>query len=380
MSITNPFQPEIIPTTPVPLSPVEYRTVQILRQQGSLSRTAIAGEIGYSASKITAVVHKLDDAGIIEEKEDSTYTGGRRARDLFFDPAYGYLLSVSISKDKLDIALVDFAEQVRVRRMLPIRIDEGPAGIMQSMRDFVFGRLERFDIPSDKVLGVGVTLPGAINQASGTPFDSPDLPGWGGYQIVSFLRESFPHAVVNVEKDANAMAFAELRKGRGKDFEHMIYVHIDESVRAGLILDGKVFRGISGRAGDIGQILLPDGQNLQSLNSLVDTIPLSGHSTNTNTAALEGSSDAIAIIQQSGELIGQVLSTMITLLDPQLILIGGRATTLGHPFLAAIRRSVLDYSQSFSTEHLQVELAPLNDASLIGMMAMNAENIFVPES
>ena len=379
MSITNPFQVNTIPTTPIALASVDYRTVQILRQQGKLSRTVIAELIGYSPSKITGVVNNLLNQGIVAEQGDSTYTGGRRSKDLFFNPHYGYLLVVNISRNRLDIALVDFAEQVRVRRMLPISMAESPSSILQSMTDFVMERLHQFGIALDKVLGVGLSLPGAINRESGTPFDSGDLPGWGGYQIGSFLRECFPHSVVKVEKDTNAMAFAELRKGRGKGQQHMIYINVGQSVRAGLILKEQIYHGISGRAGDIGDVLLPDGQAFHSLNSLVDNLPLS-NGRSLSAAALEGNAEALAVIEQSGQHIGQVLATMITLLDPQLILIGGRASALGHPFLAAIRRSVLAHSQLFSTEHLQVELAPLHDASLIGMIALTAESIFVPES
>ncbi|MEO1287636.1 MAG: ROK family protein, partial [Chloroflexota bacterium] len=132
-------------------------------------------------------------------------------------------------------------------------------------------------------------------------------------------------------------------------------------------------------AGDIGDILLPDGEKILSLNTLVDTLPLAdGRSL--STAALEGSVDAMQIIEQGGQLIGQVIANMVTLLDPQLVLIGGRATALGHPFLAAIRRSILEYAQSFSTEHLQVELASLRDASLTGMLALVAERIFAQET
>lgn len=379
MTLSNPFQQDVRPTTPITLLPVDYRAVQLLRQQGSLSRTVIADEIGYSPSKITAVVNNLLKRGIVEEKEDSSYTGGRRAKDLFFNPTFGYLLSISVENDKLDIALVDFSEQVRVRHMLPININDGPSVIMQVMRDFVIERLERFDISLEKVLGIGVALPGAINRDSGSPYESADFQGWGGYQIVSFLRESFPHAIVRVEKDANARAFAELRKGRGKDHEHIIYIHVDQSVRAGLIFNGTVYHGMGGRAGDIGDVLLPKGKNLLSLNSLVDTLPLFAERS-LSMVALEGNTEASYTIEQSGQLIGQALATMITLLDPQIILIGGHATALGHPFLAAIRRSVLEHAQSFSTEHLQVELAPLKDASLVGMVALIAESIFIPES
>lgn len=378
MTFLNPFQQNIIPTTPIHLSPVEFRAVQLLRQQGRLSRTAIADQIGYSPSKITAVVNNLIKQGIVEEQEESSYTGGRRAKDLYFNPSYGYLLSISIERDKLDLILSDFSEQVRVRKMFPINIEAGTSAIMQTMRDFVLERLQRFNIPMEKVLGVGVSLPANIDQDNGMPYDSAQLPGWGGYQIVSFLRESFPHAIVHVAKDANAMVFAEYRKGRGKGHKHVLYILVDQSVRAGLMLNEQLYRGIGGRAGDIGDILLLDGEKILSLNSLVDILPLAdGRSL--STAALEGSSDAMQIIEQGGQLMGQVIATMVTLLDPELVLVGGRATALGHPFLAAIRRSILDHTQSFSTEYLQVELASLRDASLIGMLALVAERIFVQD-
>lgn len=379
MSLTNPFQSNLIPTTPVVLSPVDYRAVQLLRQEGQLSRIAIAEQIGYSPSKITGVVNNLLKQGIVQQQDDSTYTGGRPAKDLFFNPHYGYLLSISISNHKLDIALVDFSEQVRIRRMIPIEDEQKPSHILQSMTDFILERLKKFEIPLDKVLGIGVSLSGDINLSESTPFNSSDLVGWGGYQIMSFLRETFPHSIVHIEKDANAMAFAEMRKGRGKGYQHLIYLTIEQTVRSGLVLNGSICRGASGRAGNIGEVLVLKDESLQSLNSLLDNLPLTTEQ-DLSAIALEGNDDALAIIEQAGQYIGQVLSMIITLLDPQLILIGGRASVLGHPFLAAIRRSIFNYSQSISTEYLQVELAPLKDASLIGMTALTAESIFVPAS
>ncbi len=379
MSLTNPFQSNSIPTTPVVLSPVDYHTVQLLRQQGQLSRIAIAEQIGYSPSKITGVVNNLLKEGIVQQQDVSTYTGGRPAKDLFFNPQYGYLLSISISNDKLDIALVDFSEQVRIRRMLPIEDKQKPSQILQSMTNFVLERLKKFEIPLNKVLGIGVSLSSNINLKENTPFNSSGLVGWGGYQIMSFLRETFPHSVVQIEKDANAMAFAEMRKGRGKGYHHIIYLTIEQTVRSGLIINGSICRGASGRAGNIGEVLVLKDTDLQSLNALLEDLPLTNER-DLSAIALEGNDDALAIIEQAGQYIGRVLSTMITLLDPQLILIGGRASALGHPFLAAIRRSIFNYSQSISTQHLQVELAPLKDASLIGMTALTAERIFVPAS
>ncbi|MGJ3239892.1 MAG: ROK family protein [Anaerolineae bacterium] len=375
MTINNPFQTNTIPTTPITLSSAAYQSVQALRKRGQLSRTAIADEIGYSPSKITSVVNTLITKQIIAEQDGSTYTGGRRARDLFFNPDFGYLLSIGINKDTLDIALVDFSEQVRLRRMIPIATQATPSFVLQTMADFVAERLNRFDIALDRVLGVGLTLPGAIDPLSGQLFETSVLPQWGGYQILSFLRERFPHSVIKIEKDANAMAFAALRKGRGIGYDHIIYVSLEDSVRAGLILNGQMYRGISGRAGDLGDMLLPIDNTLKSLNTIVDEVPLAMEET-LQSQALEGDVQAKTVIETSGQLLGQALANLSTLLDPQIILIGGTGVHLNHPFLAAVRRSFLDYAQSFKTQNLQIELASLKDASLLGIVALTAESIF----
>lgn len=384
MTLPNPFQTNQSLVAPIGLSAPRYLAVQALRQHGKLSRTSIAEMIGYSPSKITSVVNALMEAGIVEEKDDSAYTGGRRARDLYFNPNFGYIIAVAIQTDKLDVSLVDFSEQVRVRRMFPIAINSEPSKVMGAATDFILKRLTKLNIPIEKVYGIGITLPGAVNPQSGTLFDSPDLPGWGGYQISSFIRETFPYAVIVIDKDANAMAFAELRKGRGQNRKNLIYVNVSNSIRAGLILDNHIYHGENGRAGDIGDVILPAGQDFTSLDTLAKAMSITTTSqsegTSLATEALEGNLEAKRVIEQSGKHIGQVLATLVSILDPELILIGGWASNLGHPFLAAIRRSILAYSQSFSTEHLQVELAPLgDDSSLTGIVALTAESIFLPE-
>lgn len=380
----NPFQSPSQPAAPLVLNFPNFQAVQVLREQGKLSRTHIAELIGYSPSKITSVAGELLDAGILSEYSEGSYTGGRRAKELFFNPNFGYFIAITISSDKLDVALVDFGEQVRIRRMLPMVIEDGPDPVLSSITGFLLERLERLKIPLEKIYGVGITLPGAVNRKAGTLYDTSALPGWGGYQIDSFIREVFPYAVVVIERDAHAMAFAELRHGRGKSHEHFIYLNIGHTVSAGLILEGKIFHGANGRAGDIGSMKFAAGDEWVTLDRLA--LPMMGKANNGSSpldmsiAAQEGDAIAQQTIESTAEQIGHALASLITLVDPEIILIGGIAAQLGHPFLASIRRHILDLSQSSTTQHLQVDIAPLGEeATITGIVALTAEQVFVIE-
>ncbi|MFZ4815405.1 MAG: ROK family protein [Phototrophicaceae bacterium] len=337
--------PNTHPSAPIALDSAQYLALTALRQRGQLSRTHLAEVIGYSPSKITGLVNDLIGGGILEETDDSTYTGGRRAKDLYFNPAYGYIVGVVIGVDKLDVAVIDARENVRVRRMVSIQPEDSPVRIMESLSRIVLERLQQLSIPIERVYGVGVTLPTAIDSRKHTPYASAALPAWGGYQLESYLREVFPYAVVMIERDANGMAFAELRRGAGRYLNHLLYLNLGEPVGVGIILDGHIYRGANGRA----------GMMLDLPNALSDTLP----------------------IEDSAQWIGRALAQLVNFIDPELILVGGDSPHVGASFLASLRRSILDYSQSLATQHLQIDLAPLGtEANLTGITLLTAEAIF----
>lgn len=344
---TNPFQTAPATTAPIVVDIPQYCTIQFIREEGCQSRSAIAERIGYSAAKVTSIVNELIDEGILIEVGDSTYTGGRRAREIGFNPDFGYLLTATINQDRLDVALIDFDEKIRVRRLIPIDGMNDPLTVVDQICRFALERLQQLKIPIAKVFGVGFSVPSAIDLESGTLFETDEMPGWGGYQIESHLREVFPYALVVLERDANAMVFGELRKGMGQGHRHILYVKTDSSISTGLILGRSIYRGANGRAGSISSIR----QSPEDTSS------------------------------ERGERIGRVLAVLVDLLDPELILLGGDADTLGHEYLAAIRRSILSLSQSSATRNLRVEITKLGaEANMIGLIALTAEHIFVPDN
>lgn len=402
----NPF--EAVPTqiAPFKLAKPNYLTVAAIRQAGTLSRTRIAETIGYSPSKITSVVNDLIHEGILEEKGEGPATGARRAREVGFNPQFGYIVVARISFSQLDIALVDFTEHIRVRRILPLAQPNDPAQVLNEICQVVRERIDKLNIPLSDILAFSIIVPGAVDTLSGTLFDTPLMPSWGGYHIDSLIRESFPYAIVLIENEANAMALGELRKGGVKHLRNLVYVNVGKSLNAGIILGGHIYRGANGRAGDIGQMrveykhsatgtasLIPLGQVVsgmsiekqarQLIEAGVDTMlthtdPASLTVRDVGTAATEGDPAATQIIQQSGQVLGETLANIVNFMDPDLVLIGGTVSNSAPSFLAAIRRSILDRSPSLATQHLRIEIAPLGpDASTFGAIALALENIFI---
>lgn len=348
----NPFYIASIQAAPIPLTNPLYQAVRVLRRHGQLSRTTIGELIGYSPSRITAIVNDLLDMGIVREAENSSYTGGRRAKDLTFNPQFGYIVTAAITADKLDVALLDFTEHIRVRRMLPIAGSK-PGDVLESLAVFIQERMTQFNIAPERIYGVGVTVAGTLDPVTGTLYDTLELPKWGGYQIETYLREQFPYAVVLIERDTNAMALAEARKGGGKNHHNFVFVNLDHMIDIGIIINGTIYHGATGRAGQISKVIAP--------GALVTPAPGSDQPT----------MDAYATR------IGSALATVVALIDPELILVGSNATTLSDELLSSIWRSMLDASPSASSQRIAVQPASLGgEATLMGIGTITAERIF----
>jgi len=399
----SPFEVTPTPTAPFKLDPPKYMAVSAIRKAGTLSRTRIAEAIGYSPSKITSVVNDLIQDGILEEKGEGPATGARRAREIGFNPGFGYIVAARIGFSKLEIALVDFTEHIRVRRMLPLPQPADPATVLNQLCRVVRERIDKLSIPISDILAFSIIVPSAVNTQSGTLFDTPHLPSWGGYPVDSLIRESFPYAIVLVENEANAMALGELRKGSARDLQNLVYVNVGTTINSGVILNGQIYRGANGRAGEIGALRVENKAvpgEFVPLDALASGTAIaaqareiirSGAATmlaqddlsalsarDVATAATEGDRVANQIIQHSGQVLGDALANIVDFLDADLVLIGGPVSAEAPAFLASIRRSILDRLPSQVTQNLRIEIATLGpEAGILGAIALALDSIFV---
>lgn len=329
--IVNPFQTEIR-SAPFALDAPKLRTVETLRSFGKQSRSAIAEFITYSPSKMTAVVNDLIDDGILEEVGEEASTGGRKARAVNFNPNYGYFAAATIEPSRFDVALVDFAANIRVRRVIPLPQDTSPQNILRIICDFVLERLEKLNIPLEKVLGFGLATPAAVDIRIGTLWNSPNLPGWDGYQIDSHLREMFPYAVIVVERDVNALAYGILRRGL-HPYKTFMAVKANTPRGVGIVIEDRIYRGANGCAGEINTV-----------------------------------SDEEAFLRD--------LAALIQILDPEAIMIAGDGSESETQFAASLGRYLLDKSSPVD-QRRHIERSPLGpEAMITGLILQVADNVF----
>lgn len=395
-------------TAPFQLLHSQAQTLALLRARGPLSRTDIADATGYSRSKITAVVQQLTDLGIVEEIGDGESSGGRRPRVLSFKPEFGYLVGVDMGATSLDIALANFNGAIIARSTHAIDVRSGAPATLTLLRDHLLIHLNERDIPTSKVYAIGIGVPGPVDFAAGRLISPPIMPGWDGYPIREFLGETFSQAVIIVDNDVNVMALGELRAGAGSSHENFIFVKVGTGIGAGIVCKGEVYRGADGCAGDIGHICADNNGptchcgNIGCLEAIAAGPPIAARALevaraggspilqkyaeagggkltalDVGRAAAEGDAAANEIIHDSGRIIGEVLAGLVNFFNPSLILIGGGVSSIGHQFLAAIRRGVLHRSLPLSTRHLHIDISRMGqNAGVTGAIALAMEHVF----
>lgn len=386
----------------------QYKVIEAIRLTGALSRTALARQLGYSRPSISGIVKDLLAQGILVEGKAVASTGGRRATNLNFSRALGYVFGVDLGATSVDIALANFRGELLQRRALALDVRDGPEPVLATIVQLTQAMIEAHDIPPDKVLSVGIGVPGPVDFAKGVLIMPPIMPGWEHYPIRQTIRARFPAATVVVDNDVNTMAIGELRSGAGQGVENFIFVKIGTGIGAGIIARGMIYRGRDGCAGDIGHIqadrngpvchcgntgcleAMASGSAIarrameaaQAGRSPILSAYLQQADTLTaeyvGMAAQAGDRVAMTIIKESGTLIGSVLASVVNFFNPSLILIGGGVAQIGNQFLANIRRSILSRSLPLATEQLTINYSAMgHDAGITGAIALALEHIFI---
>jgi glucokinase len=224
----------------------------------------------------------------------------------------------------------------------------GPSGMVAWTRENAEKLAEGSPI---EVVGIGV--PGPSDPLSGVLVNPPNLPGWpAGLPLGEMLRNVFG-APVHLENDANVAAVAELKRGAGRGVRNLVYVTWSTGIGAGLILDGRLYSGTHGSAGELGHMVLdPNGPPcFCGMRGCVEAYA-SGHSIATRAgrpaadvfrAAQAGDPEAAGIVEQAARMVGLGLLNLANLVDPEVIVMGGGITQswdlvegwLGEPILAS---------------------------------------------
>ena len=403
-------QAEVLPNR-LFITPTEKELIDLIRVYGELTKANLVAETDHSRTKVTSSIDSLLQKNFIIENDNSEYSGGRRSRTFSLNGELGYVAGVDIGATSIDLAIANFGQKILARAAEELLVREGPIKVLGRICELVEALMKANNLDPSKLRGIGIGIPGPVDFSNGTAISPPIMPGWDRYPIIETVQQWFPSANVVVDNDVNVMALGEIHQGAGQGVNDLIYVKIGTGIGAGIISNGSIYRGSSGCAGDIGHIgvdkngpLCPCG-NRGCLEALAGgpaiaeramraveagKSPILSKRWDTNNgwltaedvgvAAREGDTLSIEIIRETGQMVGEVLASLVNFYNPAMIVIGGGVSKLGDILLSSIRQAVLNRSLPLATRNLDLVFSAIGtDAGIIGAINLAMDYIFTVE-
>jgi glucokinase len=308
--------------------------------------------------------------------------------------------AIDLGGTKVRALIAHLDANVRGEHIQPSGTVEGRDAVIDRMVDTLRAACAEAGTRIEDLRAVGVASPGALDLVHGLVYEAPQLPGWDGVPIVEVLRSRFGVPVL-LENDANAAGLGENRFGAGRGTLNMVYLTISTGVGGGIIIDGRVYHGATGAAGELGHMMLQVngprcmcGQRgcLEAIASgtgiawraqdLVDAGKAPGlarikaergelDADEVADAARAGDPDALAIWEETGLYLGIALANYVNIFNPEAIVLGGGVLTgAGDLFYDRAEQSMRDLARKEPLKYVRLLRAELGDRSgPLGMIA-----------
>ncbi|MDD2200728.1 MAG: ROK family protein [Firmicutes bacterium] len=312
------------------------------------------------------------------------------------NPHTGYFIGVDLGGTKIDSVLVNQHNVPLDNVEMLTCPEEGQDAVMERIIASINKLAAGLPGEIDDVKAIGVGSPGPLNKEKGTVVDAPNLK-WKNVPVTSVVRAA-TGLPVYLENDANVAALAENRMGAGRGTKNMVYVTVSTGIGSGLILDGKLYSGITGAAGELGHVtMVPDGPmcgcgNRGCLESLAsgtaiarrakeaasraagDGILMAAEGKIENIDAVlvsscaeAGDPMAVAILRNAFEYLGIAVANLVNLLNVEMVVIGGGVSNIGDVLFDTVRRVVGLRAFHFMAKDVEIVPAALGvDAGMLG--------------
>lgn len=375
----------------------ESLVLNLIRQAGRISRADIAKRLHLSRSTVSSIINDLIANNLVREVGAGDSQGGRRPIMLEFNGQAGYVVGVDVGATHILVLLTDLQAQPVVRLQEPFDVEEGPEVGLERIIGLIEQAVEEAEVGMDCVVGVGIGIPGPLNYATGKTIFPPIMPGWHDIPLRDRLHKRLGKPI-HLDNDANLGAIAEYWWGAGRGARNVAFVKVGTGIGCGLILEGQIYRGEIGSAGEIGHAVIDEdgppcrcGSNgcleaMASASAIVQAFRQGSHSADEGSnltildlieAARNSDSTAQRLFAQAGRRIGTALTSLVNLLNPGIIVIGGGVARAGAFFLDPLRETVhrcaLPVAVS-STQIVESKLGP--EAIAIGAVTAILQEFF----
>ena len=367
---------------------------QVFRDGRPRTKAELAALTGLARSTISSRTDALLGAGFIRAAGEAPSSGGRPPMTLAFDPAARLVVGCDLGATHGVVALTDLRGRVLTTAHAAIDIATGPERVLDWAVRAARSLLADERMAGIRVAGFGVGVPGPVEHDSGRAVKPPIMPGWDGFGIADYIEGAFD-APALVDNDVNLLALGE-RATLLRVVDDLIFVKVSTGIGAGIISGGTLQRGAVGAAGDLGRVLPPhppgsarasdDERDLEAIASgpaIARTLAARGLPAATSADVVDlllaGDRDAAEAVRDAGREIGSALATVVNLLNPSVIVLGGSIARAGEDLIAGVREVVYRRSMPLATRDLQiVQSRGGENAGALGAATMVIQQVLSP--
>lgn len=381
--------------------------LRLIHNQSPISRAHLAVITGLNKSTVSSLVDELLARQLVHETGSNSGGAGRPATLIELNPQAGLIVGVELGVDFVSVAVTDFLGNIIWRRREDANPTENQDKMLNQTMRIVKDAVAIGKNMGIRFLGLGLATPGTVDLNEGVLIFAPNL-HWRNVPFGKIFSEQTKLRVF-VENDANAAAIAEHLFGTARQSQDFLFVFAGVGIGGGLFLNGKLYRGKNGYAGEIGHspIMAEPSQTvchcgnrgcwetyanqysiIQRVQarlevkraSIIPKLVTEQHSPITipiiKQAADAGDKEAIDSLTEAGHAMGQGFAGLINIFNPEKIILGGPLSIAGEYLLPAIKETVTRHSLPEIDRQAEVLLSQFGpDASLIGAIAIVVDDV-----
>jgi predicted NBD/HSP70 family sugar kinase len=357
------------------------RVLQALYDSAATSRPELVRATRLSRATVSSLVADMIAAGLVREDngqaEPENRSMGRPAQPLSLNRSAAYAVGADIGHTHVRVALCDLYgtpiwDQVEVKE-----VDRAPHETLDLAADLIERALRECFVAREHILGLGADIASPVTSDGALGADGI-MPGWAGIRPGAELerRTGLATQLIN---DANAGALAEHRYGAGRDTDDMIYVRLSAGIGAGIVTAGRLLLGTDGLAGEIGHLLVAQAGlvcrcgNRGCLETVASPVAIArllqdswGRTVvpdDLPRLVAGNSAGALRLIEDAGEAIGRALAGLVTLFNPQMIVIGGDLAVIGERLTGPICHTVARYAMPSAVPQVKIVTGELGSSA-----------------
>jgi predicted NBD/HSP70 family sugar kinase len=358
------------------------RVLSAIRQYGAMTQVEIAGLSGLSPATISNMVGDLASAGAVAVSP--TIRNGRRAVLVSLASGGGLLAGIVFGDRHVRVAVASRAREILGQQRMPLQADhvaddgmERSARLLGDLVEDVGGRMGDID-------AIGFGLPAPVDSVTGQVGSEDVLPGWRGVNVAEAMEKRLG-APVALDNTANLAALGELRSGALQGVRHGCYLKVSHGVGAGIVIDGEIFRGSAGTAGEIGHLAIDENgpicrcgnrgclDTFVGARAILDVLaPSHGplRLQDVMTRAIEGDAGCRRVLADAGRHLGVAAAGLVNLINPERIVLGGQMAQVGRIVLAPMREALDRCAIPSAAATVVLGLGVLENAEVVGAIAL----------